>query len=80
MKKAFIILAIIALSTGSVMAVEKEDLSLQYSKMRSLKAYYEAKVEQLVINMGIIEQRFIQIEKEKKSDEKPAQNPANTGR
>lgn len=45
-------------------AGEKEDLAMQYSKLSAVKAYYEAKVEKIVVDMAMIEKRFQQIKKE----------------
>ena len=77
MKK--IILAILLVLTALPAAADEiEDLAMQHRKMQALKEYHEGRLEQIVVDMSIIQQRYELARKqmmEKKDEKTPADKP-----
>lgn len=76
--KKLIVTALLILMAIPALAGEIEDLAMQHRKLQALKQYHEERLEKIVVDMSILQQRYELARKqlmEKKDEKAPADKP-----
>jgi hypothetical protein len=81
MKKAIMILAFLGLPFVAIAGeISFDDLIKTEARLEILQRQYEQKYNEITINLAVVKAKIAKAKMEKKDDEKPVENPANTGR